>query len=140
MCSRRSVRRPLATKLLAFAVSSFYIGVGGAINAMVYRGFVDPSTFELLAASFPILFMIIIGGLGSILGTYFGVGFIVVMPVILRNVFPAVGIEIASNVIRHIEFMLFGGLIVFIPIVEPRGLAGLWQIVKEKLRQWPFPH
>ena len=87
MCSRRSVRRPLATKLLAFAVSSFYIGVGGAINAMVYRGFVDPSTFELLAASFPILFMIIIGGLGSILGTYFGVGFIVVMPVILRNVF-----------------------------------------------------
>ncbi|MDP6389594.1 MAG: branched-chain amino acid ABC transporter permease [Alphaproteobacteria bacterium] len=132
--------RPFATKLLAFAVSSFYIGVGGAMYAMVYQGYVDPSGFELFAASLPILYMIIIGGLGSILGTYFGVAFMVVVPVILRNVFPAVGIEIASHVIQHIEFMLFGGLIMFILVVEPRGLAGLWQIVKEKLRLWPFPH
>jgi branched-chain amino acid transport system permease protein len=132
--------RPFATKLFAFAVSSFYIGVGGAMSAMVYQGFVDPSAFELYAASLPVLFMIIIGGLGSILGTYFGVAFMVVMPIVLRNIFPAIGIEIASHVIRHIEFMLFGGLIVLILIVEPRGLAGLWQIVKEKLRLWPFPH
>ena len=132
--------RPLATKLLAFAVSSFYIGLGGAMHAMIYHGYVDPSAFELMAASFPILFMIIIGGLGSILGSYLGVVFMVVVPVILRNAFPAVGIDIPSHIIQHIEFMLFGGLIVFFLIVEPNGLARLWQIAKEKLRRWPFPH
>jgi branched-chain amino acid transport system permease protein len=62
------------------------------------------------------------------------------VPVLLRNLFPALGIDIASHVIQHIEFMLFGGLIVFFLIVEPNGLARLWQIVKEKLRLWPFPH
>ena len=132
--------RPPATKLLAFAISSFYIGVGGAVYAIIYHGFVDPSAFELFAASFPILFMIIIGGLGSILGTYLGVAFMVVVPVLLRNVFPAIGLDIASHIIRHLEFMLFGGLIIFFLAYEPRGLAGLWQITKEKLRLWSFPH
>ena len=132
--------RPFATKLFAFAVSSFYIGVGGAMNAIVYQGFVDPSAFELFAASFPVLFMIIIGGLGSILGTYFGVAFMVIVPVALRNLFLAVGLEIPPHILQHAEFMLFGGLIVLILIYEPRGLAGLWHIANEKLRRWPFAH
>ena len=101
---------------------------------------VDPEAFEIFATSFPILFMIMIGGLGSILGSYMGAAFIVLLPVVLRNVFPFLGIDIASHVIQHLEFMLFGGLIVFFLIVEPAGLARLWQIVKEKLRQWPFPY
>ena len=131
--------RPYATKLFAFEVSSFYIGVGGAMNAMVYQGFVDPSAFELFAASLPVLFMIIVGGLGSILGTYLGVAFMVIVPVALRNLFPAVGIEIAPQILQHLEFMLFGGLIVLILIYQPRGLAGLWLLAKEKLRRWAFP-
>lgn len=132
--------RPFATKLLALAVSAFYIGVGGAMTALIYQGFVDPSAFELFAASLPILFMVIVGGLGCILGTYLGVAFMVIVPVALRNLFPAVGLAVPPHVVQHMEFMLFGGLIVFLLIYEPRGLAGLWQIAKEKLRRWPFSH
>jgi len=131
---------PLRTKLLAFAVSSFYIGVAGAMYVLMYLESVDPEAFEILTTSFPVLFMIIIGGLGSVMGSFMGAAFIVLLPVFLRNVFPAVGLDVPSHVIQHIEFMLFGGLIVFFLIVEPNGLARLWQIVKEKLRLWPFPH
>lgn len=132
--------RPLATKLSAFAIGSFYIGVGGAMYVMFYLENVDPEAFEIFTTSFPVLFMIMIGGLGSILGSYLGAAFIVLMPVFLRNVFPILHIDIPSYVIQHIEYMLFGGLIIFFLIVEPAGLARLWQILKEKLRQWPFPY
>jgi len=132
--------RPLQTKLLAFAVSSFYIGVAGALYVLIYLESVDPEAFEILTTSFPVLFMIIIGGLGSIMGAFMGAAFIVMMPVFLRNIFPAIGMDVPSYVIQHLEFMLFGGLIVFFLIVEPNGLARLWQIAKEKLRLWPFPH
>lgn len=84
--------------------------------------------------------MIIIGGLGSILGAYFGAIFIILLPIMLNNAPQWLGLELQTNVITHIEFMTFGGLIVFFLIVEPHGLARLWQIVKEKLRLWPFPH
>ena len=132
--------RPLATKLSAFAIGSFYIGVGGAMYVMFYLENVDPEAFEIFTTSFPILFMILIGGLGRILGSYLGAAFIVLMPVFLRNIFPILHIDIPSYVIQHIEYMLFGGLIIFFLIVEPAGLARLWQILKEKLRQWPFPY
>lgn len=131
---------PLRTKLLAFAVSSFYVGVAGAMYVLMYLESVDPEAFEILTTSFPVLFMIIIGGLGSIMGSFMGAAFIVLLPVLLRNLFPAVGLDVPSHVIQHIEFMFFGGLIVFFLIVEPNGLARLWQIAKEKLRLWPFPH
>ena len=132
--------RPLATKLSAFAIGSFYIGVGGAMYVMFYLENVDPEAFDIFTTSFPVLFMIMIGGLGSVLGSYLGAAFIVLMPVFLRNFFPFLQIDIPSHVIQHIEYMVFGGLIVFFLIVEPAGLARLWQIVKEKLRQWPFPY
>ena len=132
--------RPLATKLSAFAIGSFYIGIGGAMYVMFYLENVDPEAFGIFVTSFPVLFMIMIGGLGSILGSYLGAAFIVLMPVFLRNFFPLLQIDIPSHVIQHIEYMLFGGLIIFFLIVEPAGLARLWQIVKEKLRQWPFPY
>jgi len=132
--------RPLATKLSAFAIGSFYIGVGGAMYVMFYLENVDPEAFEIFTTSFPVLFMIMIGGLGSILGSYLGAAFIVLLPVFLRNVFPILHIDIPSHFIQHLEYMLFGGLIIFFLIVEPAGLSRLWQIIKEKLRQWPFPY
>ena len=132
--------RPLATKLSAFAIGSFYIGVAGAMYVMFYLENVDPEAFEIFTTSFPVLFMIMIGGLGSILGSYLGAAFIVLLPVFLRNFFPLMQVDIPSHVIQHIEYMLFGGLIVFFLIVEPAGLARLWQVLKEKLRQWPFPY
>ncbi len=131
--------RPLQTKLLAFAVSSFYCGIAGAMWAFIYTGGVEPLAFDI-DRSFQILFMIIIGGLGSILGSFLGAAFIVLLPIFLDNAPRFVGLEIPVNTVSNLQSMIFGALIIFFLIVEPRGLARLWQIGKEKLRLWPFPY
>ena len=88
--------------------------------------------------------MIIIGGLGSVMGSFFGAAFIVFLPIILDQALPAlgnaVGMPIDTATVSHFVFMIFGGLIVFFLIVEPHGIARLWSTGKEKLRLWPFPH
>jgi len=129
--------RLMHTKLLAFAVSSFYCGVAGALYAFAYLGTVEPEAYNL-DLSFRILFMIIIGGVGSVLGSYLGAAFIVLLPVFLNIV--AHGLALPTSVASNLELMVFGALIIFFLIVEPHGLARLWQIGKEKLRLWPFPH
>ena len=131
--------RPLLAKLSAFAISSFYIGVAGAMWAFIYTGSVEALAFEI-NRSFQVLFMIIIGGLGSILGSFLGAAFIVLLPIFLSRLLLAVDPTVSTAVVSHIEFMIFGALIVFFLIVEPHGLARLWQITKEKLRLWPFPY
>lgn len=129
--------RLMRTKLLAFAVSSFYCGVAGALYAFAYLGTVEPEAYNL-DLSFRILFMIIIGGVGSILGAFLGSAFIILLPILL-NVF-AHSLSLPTSVASNLELMVFGALIIFFLIVEPHGLARLWQIAKEKLRLWPFPH
>src|SRR6516225_1938600 len=129
--------RPLRTKLLAFAISSFYCGVAGALWAHVYTSSVEALAFDI-DTSFTVLFMIIIGGLGSILGSFLGAGFITLLPLFLENVPPKLGFIIPVNLATNIQQVIFGVLIVFFLIAEPRGLARLWQIGKEKLRLWPF--
>ena len=135
--------RPMYAKLSAFAVSSFIIGVAGALWAFVYLGAWEPSAFSV-DYSFRLLFMVIIGGLGSIMGSFFGAAFIVVLPIVLNQLLPAVagifGMEISTTAVSHAELMIFGGLIVWFLIVEPHGLARLWSTAKQKLRLWPFPH
>ena len=131
--------RPLHAKLAAFAVSSFYIGIAGAMWAFIYTSSVEALAFEI-NRSFQVLFMIIIGGLGSILGSFLGAAFIVLLPILLNNAPAMFGIPIDVGTVTHLEFMIFGVLIVFFLIVEPHGLARLWQIAKEKLRLWPFPY
>ncbi len=131
--------RPLRTKLLAFAVSSFYCGIAGAFWAFIYTGGVEPLAFDI-DRSFQILFMIIIGGLGSILGSFLGAAFIVLLPIFLDNAPRLLGFEIPVNTVTNLQSMIFGALIIFFLVVEPRGLARLWQIGKEKLRMWPFPY
>jgi branched-chain amino acid transport system permease protein len=135
--------RPVYAKLTAFAVSSFIIGVAGALWAFVYLGSWEPAAFNI-NRSFDLLFMIIIGGLGSVMGSFFGAAFIVTLPIWLDQLLPAlgaaVGIPIDTATVSHIVFMIFGALIVFFLIVEPHGLARLWSVGKEKLRLWPFPH
>ena len=85
--------------------------------------------------------MVIIGGLGSIMGSFFGAAFIVVLPIILDKRAGWLGHSDRSPPWpSHLDFMIFGALIVFFLIVEPHGLARLWSIGKEKLRLWPFPH
>ncbi|MFO1245404.1 MAG: branched-chain amino acid ABC transporter permease [Ramlibacter sp.] len=135
--------RPMYAKLSAFAVSSFIIGVAGALWAFIYLGAWEPSAFSV-DYSFRLLFMVIIGGLGSIMGSFFGAAFIVVLPIALNQLLPAVagvfGITITTTAVSHAELMVFGGLIVWFLIVEPHGLARLWAVGKQKLRLWPFPH
>jgi branched-chain amino acid transport system permease protein len=135
--------RPMYAKLSAFAVSSFIIGVAGALWAFVYLGAWEPAAFSV-DMSFRLLFMVIIGGLGSIMGSFFGAAFIVVLPIFLNQFLPwaasLVGITISTVGVSHAELMIFGALIVWFLIVEPHGLARLWSTGKQKLRLWPFPH
>ena len=135
--------RPVYAKLTAFAVSSFIVGVAGALWGFVHLGSWEPAAFSI-DRSFQLLFMIIIGGLGSIMGSFFGAAFIVLLPIFLNQALPAlgalVGVTISTAAVAHTELMVFGSLIVFFLIVEPHGLARLWSIGKEKMRLWPFPH
>lgn len=131
--------RPVYAKLTAFAVSSFIVGVAGALWGFVHLGSWEPAAFNI-DRSFQLLFMVIIGGLGSIMGSFFGAAFIVVLPIVLDNLPYWFGIPIDTALASHLTFMIFGALIVFFLIVEPHGLARLWAIGKEKLRLWPFPH
>jgi branched-chain amino acid transport system permease protein len=135
--------RPMYAKLTAFAVSSFIIGVAGGLWAFVYLGAWEPAAFSV-DMSFRLLFMVIIGGMGSIMGSFFGAAFIVVLPIALNQFLPKIArlfnADIGTAGIAHTELMVFGALIVWFLIVEPHGLAKLWSTGKQKLRLWPFPH
>ena len=135
--------RPMYAKLSAFAISSFIIGVAGALWGFIYLGAWEPAAFSV-DLSFKLLFMVIIGGMGSIMGSFFGAGFIVVLPIFLNQFLPLLGdllgVQISTAGISHAELIIFGALIVWFLIVEPHGLAKLWSIGKQKLRLWPFPH
>ena len=135
--------RPMYAKLSAFAVSSFIVGMAGALWAFVHLGSWEPAAFSV-EMSFRLLFMVIIGGMGSIMGAFFGAAFIVVLPIFLNQFLPAVagmfGVDISTAAVSHAELMIFGALIVWFLIVEPHGLAKLWSIGKQKMRVWPFPH
>ena len=130
---------PLKAKLSAFAISSFYVGLSGALYFVVYLGAVEVGEVFGITKSFLVLFMIIIGGLGSIFGSFAGAAFLVLLPVLLKNVLVGT-LGWPTDVAAHVEIMIVGGLIVLFLIAEPHGLAQLWRLAKEKLRVWPFPY
>ena len=130
---------PLTAKLSAFAISSFFVGVSGALFFSVYLGAVEVGEVFGINKSFLVLFMIIIGGLGSIFGSFAGAAFLVLLPVLLKNVL-VTGLGWPTDIAAHLEFMIVGALIIVFLILEPHGIAQLWRIAKEKLRLWPFPH
>ena len=130
--------RLLKAKLLAFAISGFYLGVAGSLWAFTYLGTVEPHGFDL-SRSFQVLFIIIIGGLGSVLGNVLGAAFIVLFPILLGNLFawlPA-GLMDAGQ-LENIQKMLFGALIITFLIKEPEGLARRWQRFRQRARVWPL--
>ena len=131
--------RPLTTKLIAFAISSYYAGVAGALFVFTYLGAAEVEVFDI-NISFEILFMIIIGGLGSISGAFFGAAFIVLIPILITNLPRMLGVPINAATVEHFNFMIIGALIVLFLIFEPHGLAKIWSIMREKLRVWPFPY
>ena len=130
---------PLTAKLSAFAISSFFVGLSGALFFAVYLGAVEVGEVFGINKSFLVVFMIIIGGLGSIFGSFAGAAFLVLLPVFLKNVLVG-GLGWPTDLAAHLEFMIVGGLIIVFLIAEPHGLAQLWRVTKEKLRLWPFPH
>jgi len=131
--------QPVYAKLTAFAVSSFIVGVAGGLWGFVHLGSWEPAAFSV-DRSFQLLFMVIIGGLGSIAGNFFGAAFIVLLPLLLDALPRTFGIPIDTALSAHLTSMIFGALIVFFLIVEPHGIARLWGTAREKLRLWPFPH
>lgn len=129
----------MKAKLLAFFVSSYIVGVAGALFVFLWRGAAEADLFDI-SLSFRVLFIAIIGGLGSILGNYLGAILIVALPVLLNTVPRALGLPISSSMVEHLNIMIIGALIITFLIVEPHGLARFWQIIREKLVIWPFPH
>jgi branched-chain amino acid transport system permease protein len=130
---------PLKAKLTAFAVSSFFVGVAGALLFGVYLGAAEAGEAFGIQKSFLVLFMVIIGGLGSILGSFLGAAFLVIGPVMLKLLLVDT-MGWPTDLAAHIEIITIGLLILVFLIVEPHGLTALWRTVKEKLRLWPFPH
>ena len=126
-------------KLIAFAVSSFYAGVAGALVTMTYYGAANIEEFNL-TLSFHLLGMIIIGGMSTVLGSFLGAGFMVLLPIFINQTMLTFMDRVPSDIRANSEAIVFGGLIVFFLIVEPYGMARLWHTIKEKMRLWPFPY
>lgn len=129
----------MKAKLSAFAVSSYIVGIAGALFVFLWRGAAEPTVFDI-PLSFRVLFIAIIGGLGSVLGNFLGAILIVALPVVLGTLPAALGLPIASATAEHLNVMIIGALIILFLIVEPHGLARFWAIIREKLIMWPFPH
>ena len=126
-------------KLIAFAVSTFYAGIAGALIAFCYIGVANIEEFNVMT-SFALLGMIIIGGLGTVLGAFLGAGFFVMLPIAINHGLGIFMEMVPADILSNIEAIVFGGLIIFFLIVEPYGMARLWHTIKEKLRLWPFPY
>ncbi len=130
-------------KLLAFAISSFYAGVTGVLYTY-YLGVANYEQYQIVT-SIDYLAMIIIGGLGSVLGSVFGATFITLLPILIRYAMEAFGSVLFSaaavlNIIPNLRLILFGALIIFFLVVEPEGLNRLWRNIRNYFRLWPFAY
>ncbi|XWN34491.1 MAG: branched-chain amino acid ABC transporter permease [Devosia sp.] len=131
--------RPLMAKLSAFAVSSFICGVAGAMFVFFWLGAAEPASFNI-RLSFQVLFMVILGGLGSMAGCFMGAAFIFILPIVIRMIPSFFGLDVDAAMVEHLNFVIIGALIIGILILEPHGLARLWSVLRQKLRVWPFPY
>ncbi len=129
--------KPMKAKLSAFAVSSYYAGVSGALMVFLWLGAAEVESFDV-NHSFLYLFMVILGGAGSITGSYMGAFFIWTFPILLKEF--GKGLDVNPTVMENVSLMAIGVMIIVILIKEPHGLARLWHLGKQKLRIWPFPY
>ncbi|CCV06380.1 putative branched-chain amino acid transport system permease, membrane component [Mesorhizobium metallidurans STM 2683] len=129
-----SVRR---AKLSAFAISSFYCGVAGALWAFVYLKTLGITSYSI-DVSFKIMFMIVIGGVGTIGGSFIGTAFVLLVPIFLSTVASALSLPISTGSIASMEQMIFGLLIVYFVIVEPQGIVRIVRNFHQKLVSWPL--
>lgn len=127
-------------KLLAFAVSSFIVGLSGALLAH-YRTIISWERFTL-ETSIVYLAMIIIGGLGSIQGSFFGAAFMTLLPAFINTVGRSLQDVVPgfAAMLPAVQQSVFGAIIIFFLIVEPEGLAKLWRDIKDYFYVWPFSY
>jgi len=130
-------------KLLAFAISSFYAGVTGVLYTY-FLGIANYEQFQI-GVSIDYLAMIIIGGLGSVLGSIFGAAFVTLLPILIRYAMEAFGTVFFSeatvhNLIPALRLTLFGALIIVFLVLEPEGLNRLWRNIRSYFRVWPFAY
>src|SRR6188474_2734193 len=130
-------------KLLAFAISSFYAGVTGVLYTY-FLGIANYEQFQI-TTSIDYLAMIIIGGLGSVLGSVLGAIFVTMLPIFLRITMETFGGLFFSsgamlNIIPNLRLIVFGLLIIVFLVVEPEGLNRLWRNIRNYFRIWPFAY
>jgi branched-chain amino acid transport system permease protein len=130
-------------KLWAFAISSFYAGVTGVLYTY-YLGIANYEQFQI-DVSIDYLAMIIIGGLGSVLGSILGAIFITVLPIATRILLADVGGAVFSsstlaNMVSELRLIMFGCLIILFLVLEPEGLNRLWRNIRNYFRVWPFSY
>jgi branched-chain amino acid transport system permease protein len=124
-------------KLSAFAISSFYCGVAGALWAFVYLRTLGISSYTI-DVSFKIMFMVMIGGLGTIVGSFIGAAFVLLVPIALSVIPGTLSLPISSGVTSSLEQVIFGALIVYFVIVEPQGIVRIVRTIHRKLVHWPL--
>ncbi len=133
-------------KTLSFAISAFYAGVAGGLFAFVLR-FIEPEIFTLLM-SIMFLAMVVVGGLGTIMGSIAGACLLSWMDLQLRNILniPYVGewLEALSKSyfsitgVSNIQYIVFGLILIAIMLFEPLGIFGIWIRTKKYWKTWPF--
>lgn len=130
-------------KLRAFWVSSFIGGVVGGVLAVCYLRTVTPDQFHL-DLSIQLVAMVIAGGLGSVIGCFFGSALILFAPILFNHLIGFLagnfGLAISSDLRAHVPLMLYGGLIMVFLLIEPLGLAKIYDNVRKYLIVWPFRH
>ncbi len=130
-------------KLSAFWVSSFIGGVAGTMLVFCYYKAVTPEQFDL-ELSIQLLAMVIVGGLGSVLGSYFGAALILLAPVLLNNLIAGLtglfDLKVSADLVSHVPLMVYGALIVGFLLFEPLGLAKIYDNLRKYFLVWPFRH
>ncbi len=123
-------------KLLAFTIGGFFLGIAGAFWAFIFLGTVSTQSFDL-TRSFQVLFIIIIGGLGTIRGNFIGAGFILLMPLVITVVMSSIfGDSVNSTLLSNMNKVIFGALIIVLLIKEPEGFDKIARNLGGKIRRY----
>ncbi|MBK7657506.1 MAG: branched-chain amino acid ABC transporter permease [Betaproteobacteria bacterium] len=128
-------------KLVAFATSAFIGGVSGAMLIFTFYHAVTAEQFAV-NVSIQLLAMVIVGGLGSIIGSWFGAGFILLMPGQINSFIAwaagVAGVQVGAETLAHIPHAVYGAMIILFLLIEPMGMGKLYANVRNYLMLWPF--
>ncbi|MBK4217453.1 branched-chain amino acid ABC transporter permease [Paracoccus caeni] len=134
---------PFKTKLMAFFTSSFLGGVSGAILAFCYYRAVTPEQFGF-NVSIQLVAMVLVGGLGSVIGSYLGAGFVLLAPIFLTNLIAGLAasgwVPVSQNFLSHLPLVIYGAMIIGFLLFEPLGLAKIYDNIRKYFLVWPFRH